>query len=379
MRDAAEAVIGMRDTEDGTRRARRRADSGGDRAGGRQGGFALLAALLALVGMTALATGGWLLASSEDGSSRAYRGSVEAFYVAQTGLHQFLRENQGIPAPEASYQLAGGRVEVRARSLGFTAKGRELYRVAAEGRTPDGGSRRVVRVAVLEPFVANMPGTLVSGAGVIKNGSSGTIDGDDASLAGECPVGGEPTGPALYVADDGQPGYETVPSSVPEGDPPIQEISDPLAPLGVDWQSVVDGRRLVPDYEVPADGWPDFSSLDADAYPVVYASDPGGFAVDGNDDGRGLLVVRGDLNMGGSFRWDGLVLVGGAIISDGRQHITGGVVTGLNATLDPPESVQDTDLGNGNMDFGYDACEIWKASRAAGVLVPRPSTWSEEF
>lgn len=344
-----------------------------------EAGFALLAALLALVGMTALATGGWLMASAGHEGSRAFRGSVDAFYVSQSALHQFILDNHGIPVAERSYTLAGGEATVRTRSLGYSDQGRELYRVTAVGRTSDGGTRRVARVAMLEPFVANVPGTLVSGAGVIKNGSSGTIDGEDASLATECPVGGKPTGPALYVQEDGEPGYETVHPNVTEGDPPVQELSDPLAPLGMDWQSVVDGRRLIPDYTVPTDGWPDFSTMDSDDYPVIYADDPGGYTVDGTDGGHGLLVVRGDLKMNGSFSWDGLILVGGAIRSEGNQIIDGGVVTGLNATLDPPESVPNTDLGNGNMTYTYQACEIWKASRAAGVLVQRPSTWSEEF
>lgn len=342
-------------------------------------GFALVAALAALTGLTVLAAGGWYLSDAERRSAGAFRGSVDAFYAAQAGLSRFLAEHRGVPSSARTYDVAGGEARVEARALAFTDDGREVYRVTARGRSEAGGERRVARLAVLEPFVAEMPGTLVSGAGVIKNGSSGTIDGADESRSGDCPVGGRPTGPGLYVRDDGEPGYESMPPGVVRGDPPVQETTDPLAPLGLDWQAVVDGGRLAPDYRVPADGWPSFSSLDADAYPVIYADDPGGHAVGGSDDGRGLLVVRGDLEMNGSFRWDGLILVGGAITSDGRQHVSGGVVTGLNATLEPPEPVDDTDLGNGNMDFAYDACEIWKASRAAGVLVQRASTWSEVF
>lgn len=346
---------------------------------GGQDGFALLAALVGLLGVTALATGGWILSNAEHGSSRAFRGSVDAFYVAESGLHRFLSENQGIPPATTQYAIAGGTATVRAWPLAYDAKGRELYLVTSAASLGDGASRRVSRVAMLDPFVANVPGTLVSANGVKKNGSSGTIDGADGSSAGDCPVGGRPTGPGIYVKDDGQPGYDDVPSTVPEGNPPLEERSDPLAPLGVDWQAVVEGRRLAPDYRVSEDGWPNFSSLAADDYPVVYADDPAGHSVDGDDDGRGLLVVRGDLDMNGSFRWDGLVLVGGAIISDGNQTVTGGVVTGLNETLGPSVDVQKTDLGNGNMTYGYDACEIWRASRAAGLLVQRPSTWSEEF
>lgn len=342
-------------------------------------GFALVATLVALTGLTVLAAGGWYLSDAERRTADAFQRSVDAFYVAQAGLSRFLDEHRGVPSSSRTYAFAGGEARVEARPLAFDGDDREVYLVESEGRVDGGGTRRVSRLTVLDPLVAKAPGTLISGAGVIKNGSSGTIDGADGSNPNDCRVGGQPTGPGLYVKDDGQPGYSTVPSSVPEGDPPVQELSDPLAPLGLDWQSVVDGRRLIPDYTVPSDGWPNFSSLDPDAYPVIYADDPGGFSVGGSDDGRGLLVVRGDLEMNGSFRWDGLILVGGAIISDGRQHIAGSVVTGLNATLDPPEPVADTDLGNGNMTFGYDACEIWKASRAAGVLVERASTWSEVF
>lgn len=36
-------------------------------------------------------------------------------------------------------------------------------------------------------------------------------------------------------------------------------------------------------------------------------------------------------------------------------------------------------MDDDNTDFDCQACEIWEASRSAGVLVERPSTWSEEL
>lgn len=360
----------------------------------REGGFALLVALLAIVGLTALATGGFLLSDSERAMAAAFDTSVDAFYVAEAGLHRFVARTSGPPAQTAVYDIAGGTATVTTQRMAETGSGgRSVYRVVSEGEVDLGrgrtSSRQVSVLVVLDPLFTSLPGALVSGTGIDKNGSSGTISGNDAATSSDCPDGGT-DGPGLVVPPDNTPddegnGYGGVDEAVTEGNPEVEEVTDPLSQLDIDWQAIVDGTAFNFTHTVssssPDASWPDYGSLSEDDYPVVYGGDGRDFTVDGNDDGRGLLVVRGDLDMNGSFEWNGTILVGGHIISDGNQTITGGLVTGLNATLDPPEDPGEgsIDLGNGNKLFQFHTCEIQKAARSAGSLVQLDHTWSEIF
>lgn len=365
----------------------------GDRSD-RQDGFALLVALLAIVGLTALATGGFVLSSSEHDVSDNFGRSQDAFYVAQSGLNQFLATNVGTPSGSQTYSFSSGTAEVSAFRMATTGSdGRSVYRVVSEGRVEAGRGRESTRVvstlAVLDPLFTSLPGALVSGTGVQKNGSSGEISGIDDSDSNDCPSGGQNTA-GLFVPPDDTPddegnGYGDVDEQVTEGDPEVQEVSDPLSQVDIDWQSIIDGTSVTPTHTVssgsPDGDWPRYDTLPSSSYPVVYADDTDGFSVDGNDDGRGLLIVRGDLTLNGSFEWDGPVLVGGQITSDGNQTINGGMVTGLNQTLDPPEDVGEgnIDLGNGTKLFQYNTCEILNSTQGAATLVQLDHTWSEVF
>lgn len=355
-----------------------------------EAGYALLVALLAIIGLTALATGGFLLSDAERATSGAYGTSVDAFYVAEAGLHQYLATTSGTPGAPQTYTFTEGTATVSAARMSETGTSdQSVYRVASVGRVDVAGGGRADRevsvLAVLDPFMSTSPGAMVSGTGLNKNGSSGEIDGTDAC------GGGDSAG--LYVPPGGA---DNVDSDVTSGDPPVQEDSDPFSGLEWDWRDVIEEREMnfthVTDAGSPDGGtWPDYDNLPSDSYPVIYADqypdeytqsqDQQTFSVDGNDDGRGTLIVRGNLEMNGSFEWNGTILVGGRIISDGNQTLTGTLITGLNESLDPSETVAEgeVDLGNGTFTIQYDSCEVEKAGQGGASLVAKDHTWSEGF
>jgi len=81
-------------------------------------------------------------------------------------------------------------------------------------------------------------------------------------------------------------------------------------------------------------------------YVTVYSG--GGVTIQ-NGTGYGLLLVQGDLVMGGGFVWNGLVLVTGKVSfsgGGGGANIRGAVLGGSF------ESV------NGGVDLEYDSCKI---------------------
>lgn len=356
----------------------------------REEGYALLVALLAIIGLTALATGGFLLSDAERATSGAYVTAVDAFYVAEAGLHQYLAESSGVPGDPQTYSFTDGTATVTAARMSDSGTdGQRVYRVASTGRvSPAGGGRaerQVSVLAVFDPFMNTSPGGMVSGTGLNKNGSSGTISGED-----EC-GGADQAG--LYVPPGGA---DNVDESITTGNPDVQEDSDPFTELEWDWRDVIEGTALGHTHTTTAgspDGgtWPDYDNLSSDEYPVIYADqypdeytqsqDQQTFTVDGNDDGQGILIVRGNLDMNGSFTWDGIILVGGRIISDGNQTITGSLITGLNESLDPSETVAEgeVDLGNGTFTIQYNSCEVRNAGQGGARLVQKDHTWSEAF
>ncbi len=350
-----------------------------ERARSGEGGFALIAALLALVGLTALATAGFLVSSSDHRVAQNQRATITAFYAADAALWTYLATQRGTPGV-ASYSLAGGTANVSALPLNEPAAAGtdRLYLVRAHGThlPPEGGRsvRTVGTVALTTPFEMEVPGALASGVGITKNGDSGELNGNDEADASECPVGGQPAKPGVAVPPGG---YEQSGGDpVPEGDPPIHE-EDPqtlLESTGLDWEGILDGSVLTPDFHIPPDAWPDFSSVSSDDWPVTFV-DKDWHDVGPTDDGRGILIVRGDLMMNGNFRWDGIILVGGAIVSDGNQTVRGGAVTGLNLLLG--ETPNETDLGNGTKTFRYHSCNVYEALSALNSLSAQPGSWFE--
>lgn len=357
----------------------RAADHGARRLPG-EGGFALIAALLALVILGGLATAGFHLATTDYQITRNHSAVTRAFYAAAGSLEQFLGGQSGPPADTTSYRIHADSAEVIATPLLEADSLRSLYLLTARGHhlpgTGDEATRTVGAVALLEFGSITVPGALASGVPLHKNGGSGEMSGYDAATGADCPQGGQAARAGLVVPPGGY--IQTSGDTVPEGDPPILE-QDPLVTLestGIDWEGITDGTALDFDYYVPGDPWPDFASLPADEYPIVYA-DSAHMEVGPGDSGQGTLIVRGDLTMNGSFHWDGLLLVGGSIQSDGNQIIHGGAVSALNLLLG--ETVPDNDLGNGTKTFRFDSCALYYATRELASFSAEPGSWYERM
>jgi hypothetical protein len=338
--------------------------------------------LIALVGLTAMAAAGIALTGNEVRVSENVDSSMRAFYAADAGLRAYLGSSAD-GSSDATFTIDGMTVNVASDTMVALADGRVLYEITATAGLAAGpggsrASRSVRTLAVYSDGSIDVPASFTAPAGLLKNGSTGTISGQDWATAGDpnCPdspksdIAGVKVPPSGYSQAGGG-------DLVPTGDPPVDDgatAEEILQDMGIDWESVTTGGLVAPDYTIPPDTWPSFASLPADEWPVIYVD--GNASVSPSNSGRGTLIVTGNLEMNGTFTWDGAVLVGGYITSNGYQIVQGATVSGLNMLLG--ESVPSTDIGNGNKVFKYHSCYLKQATQAAfGGLAAVPGTWSE--
>ncbi|MGH7714288.1 MAG: hypothetical protein ACREOG_23625, partial [Gemmatimonadaceae bacterium] len=206
-------------------------------------------------------------------------------------------------------------------------------------------------------------GAWTSLSGLLKTGGSGVISGVD-----QCGV----APPVAGVAVPTVPGYtQNGGAPVPNGSPNILDMgpqADANAMISFDWPGIVNGTALTPDITLPPGPWPSFA--DPTYWPVIYVDQVAPFSLP--SDGRGFLIVRHDMQLNGSEKWDGILLVGGALTSSGANTVSGAVVTGLNQLLG--EAVGVSDLGNGNKTFVYNSCNVASAAARFRGFLPLRNT-----
>ncbi len=331
-------------------------------------GFALPAVIFTLAIMGVLAVVSLRTAQDEHRSSRALRESGAALYVAEAGanlLRGTVIDTSGTTLLDslAATLDEGDSVDYGWSTLPSGATYRPmLYRIDAGGSseqrfllTVEGrgagqwGGQRVVGVGLRGvSSVGTVPAAITAGGGLQKNSSAGTISGVDAcggsSTAGlTAPTGGYTGDPAVLV-----------------GDPPLEEVADPLAELqatGIDWAGILAGSF---DYTiVDEDEFPDFSTRPADFYPSILVTDSRIDLRGPDHDGRGLLVVPDELRINNDWVWDGIILVGRKMQSNGKMTLTGAVVTGMNLLLGvDPSLIPVSKIGPGTAQITYDSC-LW--------------------
>jgi hypothetical protein len=347
-----------------------------------QRGSALLIVLVVLVGLTVLGAAGLTLTDDDLRQSENLEASTDAFYAADAGLQRYLGESNDGTSAE-SYSIGSVPVTVTPTFMGTLAGGENMYRIRSIATHSDPGgattSRAVSSLAIYKPGTpVNVTAALASGTGLTKNGGSGTISGEDlASLSdASCPQapGVDVAGVTVPTSGYSQSGGSTVPDSIDYK----SSGQDLLNDTGIDWESLHEDGGGDPDYVVPPDAWPNFGSLPADEWPVIFVD--GNATLSPSESGRGTIIITGNLTMSGSFNWDGLILAGGYMTSNGYQTITGGTITGLNILLG--ESVPTSDIGNGNKKFLYNSCYVKLASQKimdGGGMAMVPGSWHEEI
>lgn len=378
------------------------------RARGGEAGYALLVTLLAIIGLTVLATGGFLISNSESNMSRNYRHAVGGFNLAEAGLSSYLGTMDGTPPDDTvTYTFSEGTADVWATELGDSGDGHRIWQITSRS-TPSAPyealRRQVSTLVMVDPVISESPAAFISADTLEKSGSAGNISGDDESTSDDCPEGAQGSRAGLWsywfegnlTAASGSP--DTIRTKV---DPSVNEadstdvVTNPYDSIAtatgwsIDWQGILDGTEVAYDYIVSdPSNFPDLS--DTTEWAVVKIDQSGSSTNkpmnqvtidDACCSGQGLLVVEQAVKFSGDFTWDGIIMSGGAIRSSGTTDIQGTLLTGLATTL-YPFSLLDMDkssIGSGTKNFQYNACTVAKAGREAGKLVQIPNSWFESF
>ena len=350
-------------------------------------GFAFPMAIMMTAILTGTIAAALTLVSSERRTADNQRAQLDAFAYAEAGLEQFLvnRDSLGFvatpPAAAESVRVsfARGYADVVLQQIrpavGTSAP---LYVVRSRGASTLGGygatpaaERTVAQLAVYRTGRMRVLSAWTSITGLTKNGGSGVLSGTD-NCAAAPPVAGIAVPSGGYNQSGG--------TSVPSGTPPIQGLgsqSQAADSVKIDWAGISNGTAVTPDIVWTGIGsWPSFSN--ASYWPVILVdNDNTSVAWDLPGDGRGTLIVTGNMSMGGSKEWDGVILVGGTLTSNGTNEVRGATISGLNVKLG--QTVGTSDVGNGTKTFQYDSCNIASAMARFGALQVYQNAWMDNW
>jgi hypothetical protein len=362
----------------------------------RPGGFALPAALLAILAIGAVVTCAFYAVSRED---RVGVGDLDsrALYVAEIGLDQVLdswhtdrltRIDRAVLLPEAEVVQDGrplGRYEVGVRRLGHA-----LYLVSSIGRVRVGSRTARRRVAIVvrtaEPALPVTAALVVAGALRVGDGAAvlGTDQGGpdcepgdavaavtahDPSrvdtggrvrIAGRPPVRPEPGLDRARLSRFGDLGLQDL----------IHAATRVYAPgateAGMGPVTTTDsvGRPVCDARERRNWGDPDGSGPCADVFPIIHAE--GDLRLESGT-GQGILIVEGDLEVGGDVDFYGVVIVRGTLRTDGpASRLEGSVIIHGEGRPDSGPTILANSL------VQYSRCRVDDAFNA--LLRPMPLT-----
>lgn len=385
-------------------------------------GFALPAAILALMVVAVLITGGFFLAGQEARIGQSTGRATQAFYLAESGLNEVLAgwvpAQAGLALWEETSACADCQIQQGDGEWDVTITRVDdlLYLIESTGRITQGGrlagaSRTLSQLARGGTLDLAQSQAAVTTQDQMAMSGNSTVDGRDTNGGGSgwfmnqgansCPAasGGRP---ALLVNETatvslGGNSKTLAPSGVdPVGrdDALVDEQMDVFS--AETWErltsladktitasgahkiepSVSSGECNTGDplnWGAPRSSGPGINSTAAEAckdyFPIIHVVVPEGedrFQINANSSGQGILLIDGNLHLNGNFNWAGPMYVKGRFTNNGGTGIFGSI-TSEGAEI---ESNNDEQLISGNALITYSSCALSKAISGASGSLP---------
>jgi hypothetical protein len=364
-------------------------------------GFALPMTIMVIVVLTAALTSAFVATASETTTNVALRGQNRAFMVAQMGLERFLEAPNELalcptcdtlrttpPVENFKRVIDGDSVYItvtrvrhqssRTMPAVYFIQARGIdKRSKLSGRLANVDAERSVGLyAQWNTNTMQVLSAWTSLTGLTKKGSSGLLSGID-----QC--GKEPTiaGTTVGKGDIRWAGN----TNWVEGSPAIdttRTAAQLAAEMGIDWEAIIFGDAMPADIIIPDQPFPSLAWFDADTsrWPVIRIRSQN-YALPNR--GRGILIVEGNFTISGSDMWDGVIMVGGKLTSDGNNTVAGATISGLNVLLPgaPPVPTSEFDdaTANGQKTYVYSSCKVARATKSLQSYKVLANTWADNL
>jgi hypothetical protein len=367
-------------------------------------GIALPIVLLLTLMLTISVGAGFMLAATEHEVGTDHDAELKAYAVAQEGVERYLTDVTVLPTtfPDVrTIAVTGGTATVTLQriyapaaadldtvfalmSVG-TATASKLTRTSRAGN----GQRTISQYLTWQSGTLDADAAFTSLSGLnVKNGTSGTVSGENKPDPVSKCAGGGPAIAGLAVPDagldmngngtsfiDGNPDNAPIFIGTPGATGTAKDSVD------VDWSGILNGS-LAPDFVLDRTGgkktgtWPTAAQFANWPVVMVKGDVTNGDNVKG-DGGMGVLIVTGNADLS-NIIWHGIVLVGGAITLSGNQaNVWGALFSGLNVMLG--QTVPPGDVGNGKVLVQYNNCDVANALLKFGGWRRIQNTWADNW
>jgi hypothetical protein len=308
-------------------------------------GATLPLSILLLMVLTVGLAAGLAIVTNERKVHGDHEAQMEATALARTGLERYLAQVTSAPPDSSrdSLALIGGYALIATRRATHI-QGLENYLVAATGVSTTAGhfdpdappARRTLAqyVSWRAPWTSYATVTALAGIDADDHGDHIGVSGTAGS--------GYPTRTSAVAVPNGMFTGDSAITVAGGYNPRIMYLgsqADAVGAIGIDWAGVLAGTVLTPDTTYPANSSGTMGTayrLPTTGNRIMYASGNYTYHQPGSGTVQGLLIVENDLVVDTTFRFDGVILVGGTIIDTTTSTaliFNGAIVTGLNLKL----------------------------------------------
>jgi hypothetical protein len=389
-------------------------------------GMALALAIVALVVVGAFIAGALFSGTQEQRVAENVRRVQASFGVAEAGVYDIIRGWSASPTTQQSYsvmapypsanpasQLAIARTTDATKTGSYSGTmyrfNNELYLIdvtgqdtmSLAGRIRGGGaSQRVGLLARIRPLQINTRASLTAGGANVVAGNA-AIDGNDHAPTGWSGCGPLDTARAgLRIQDDATVSVSGHPTIT--GSPPVlkdstvadstfntfgdvtysqliaranvnlaggQNFATGIAPTTVNGQCETTNPHNWGDPQNPTQPCGNY-------FPIIHIA---GDATINGQEGQGMLLVDGSLNVQGGFQFFGVVIIKGSLKTAGGGS-TPAHFWGMVMAQDTVALTDTTNNISGNANLLYSKCAVLKALNNTGVGVAmRSRGWVQLF